>query len=345
MEAGFPGASLTIILPDDRVISYSSGVSDRLTGREMRAGDRMFSGSTGKTYVSAVLLQLAEEKKLGLSDRVSKFLGENPWFKKIPNHSEINIRHLMNHTSGIPEHVTEPRFAGAIIKTPDKIWQPEELLAFIMDKSPLFPPGEGWFYADTNYILVGMIIEKITGRTYYEALQRRILGPFNLKDTTPALGRKHRGLIQGYTGPMPFGFPGCVVKNGVYVVDPQFEWTGGGLITNSIELARWAKLLYSGKVLKPRSYRELFQAYSFEDGKKNVQGYGLGVQIWLTGHGLVYGHGGIFPGYQSVMKYYPKYDITIAMQVNQDRTANLKLREVYGFVDPFIPLILKKTKR
>ncbi len=340
----FPGANLTIILPDNKVIKISSGVSNRNTNRIIMHSDRMFSGSIGKTYASAVLLQLIEEQKLNLDDPLSKFFEKESWFKRVPNHKDLTVKTLMNHTSGITEHVEINNFNKSIIKNPDKIWKPEELINYILDIKPLFPAGKGWSYADTNYILIGMIIEKITGNKYYKELDKRMLIPFKLNDTSPSVGRKFQGLIAGYTGNDPFRFPNEVLKNGQYVVNPQFEWTGGGLITNSYELALWAKLLYSKKVLKPETYKNLFQAYSTENGKKSDHGYGLGVEIWNTKHGLVYGHGGIFPGYQSIMKYYSKYDITIALQVNEDRTSNVKLKSVSNFVDPFIPIILKNLK-
>lgn len=343
-ENNFPGANLTIILPDNTVIKVSSGVSDLKSQKPITHSDRMFSGSVGKTYVSAVLLKLVEEYKLRLDDPVSKFLGKKLWFSRLPNNKDLTVRNLLNHTSGISEHVNIDKFNKSLIKSPDKIWKPEELISYILDLKPLFAAGKGWSYADTNYILVGMIIEKITGNTYYRELKKRILIPYNLASTTPSVGREFAGLISGYTGNVPFRFPEEVLKEGKYIVNPQFEWTGGGLITDSYELALWAKLLYSKKVLQPETYKELIQAYSTEDGKRSDHGYGLGVQIWDTENGFVYGHGGIFPGYQAVIKYFAKYDIAIAMQVNEDRTHNLKLKRIYDFVNPFISILIKELK-
>src|SRR5262249_18163459 len=160
-------------------------------------------------YVSAVTLQLVEEGLLNLDDKIEKWLGNEPWFARLPNAKDITLRMLMNHTSGIPEHVLDKRFTKAMLDQPDKIWKPEELVAFILDRQPLFEAGKGWSYADTNYIVVGMIFERVSGKTVYGEVQRRILTKFRLKETVPSDSRVIAGLIPGYSQPgSPFGFEG-----------------------------------------------------------------------------------------------------------------------------------------
>ncbi len=344
---GFPGANLAIILPSEKTIQVTSGFSDKSKNRRMQAADRMFSGSVGKTYVAALMMKLIEAGKAKLTDHISRILGTENGLTRIPNYAELTIRNLLNHTSGIPRHIFVKEFSQSIIQSPNKHWQPIELLRFIMDKKPLFPAGMGWSYADTNYILIGMVIEKIGGASFYAQLKKQILDPLKLIHTTPAVGRHFKGLVPGYTGKVLFNFPSEVLQKGKYVVDPQFEWTGGGLISNSLDLARWAKQLYSGEVLRSESYREMFQVYSESNGQPidRGSGYGLGVQIWQTRFGQVYGHGGIFPGYQTVIKYYKKYDIAIALQINEDRTANPKLKGIYDIVNRFVPLLLENINK
>ena len=159
---GFPGGNLCIIIGDRNIIKVSTGVSNKKSGRRMNAMDRMFSGSVGKTYVSAVLLQLFDEGRIDLDDKIEKYLGLEKWFPRLRNGKLMTVRMLMNHTSGIREHVIEKDFCQNIIKKPDKEYLPIELVAYILGKESLFEPGKGWSYADTNYILIGMIIEKIT---------------------------------------------------------------------------------------------------------------------------------------------------------------------------------------
>src|SRR5262245_59442876 len=195
---GFPGVTVGVAMPDGRGTSVSIGYSDREAERGLKPADRMLAGSIGKTFVSAVTLQLVEEGKLALSDKIEKWLGKEPWFDRLPNARRITLRMLMNHTSGIREHVLNKDFIKALREQPDKIWKPEELIAFILDSKPLFEAGGGWAYADTNYILVGMIFERVSGKKVYDEVARRILRPFKLEGTAPSDSRAISGLIPGY---------------------------------------------------------------------------------------------------------------------------------------------------
>lgn len=104
---------------------------------------------------------------------------------------------LMSHRTGIPEHVLLPEFLGDVRKQPDKIWKGKELVAYILDKEPLFPAGEKFAYADTNYILVGMIIERITRNDFYTELEQRILQPLKLESTVPQVHRANTECCRG----------------------------------------------------------------------------------------------------------------------------------------------------
>jgi len=182
-EHKFPGAVLAYAFNDGREGAVASGLSDLEEKTKMTVDDWMLSGSIGKTYVAAVALQLVGEGKLVLDSKISKWLGKEKWFPRLPNSRDITVRMLMNHTSGIPEHVLLPEYGKAVGDSPDRIWRPEERLEYILDAEPKFKTGEGWSYADTNYIVLGVIIEKITGATYYDELKRRILMPLKLKFT------------------------------------------------------------------------------------------------------------------------------------------------------------------
>jgi D-alanyl-D-alanine carboxypeptidase len=153
------------------------------------------------------------------------------------------------------------------------------------------------------------------------------------------------GLAAGYTGKEPFYFPRKVLVDGKYVVNPQFEWTGGGLVTTSLDLARWAKMLYEGKVINAASLEKMLQPVDTHTEKPNNFGYGLGVQVWESDAGVIYGHGGIFPGYQSQMEYLPGYKFSIALQVNTDRTVSEQAKYLHKHVSRFIPLVIGYLKR
>lgn len=321
-----PGVTVAVVTAGGEEVSVSAGLARKEPAVPMRPGDRMMSGSIGKTMVAAVMLQLVREGKAGLDEKVSKWLGDREWFARVPNSADLTLRMLMNHTSGIAEHVTSPEFTEALRAEPGKKWKPEELAAFALDKPALFAAGEGWSYADTNYIFVGMIIEKITGRTYEEELRERVLRPRGLRDTYPVEGPDLPGLVSGYTTPgRPFHVPAEVCVDGVFAVNPQFEWTGGGLVTTSLDLARWARALYGGDVLDEEMRKEMMAGVPAKTGPGDR--YGLGVQIWRGGE--VVGHSGYFPGYTGVMAWYPEKQMAAAVQVNTEVGAGrMRLREL-----------------
>ncbi len=240
---GFPGATAAVVLPDGKIISISTGLSNIEAGMPMKPSDRILAGSIGKTYFAAVIMRLVFEKKLDLDAKISRWIGDEPWFHRFPNADTIVFRQLLNHTSGIPEHAESPEFTAALRKDPDKTWTPLELLTFTFDKPAKFPAGQGWSYADTNFILAGYIVEKITHKPLYDQVREQILVPLKLNDTIPSTSRTLPGLVQGYSMPnSPFGFSGPTIHDGKFVVNPQMEWTGGGFLSTSTDLARWAKL-------------------------------------------------------------------------------------------------------
>lgn len=321
-ERKCPGVTLGFVLQTGRGGALASGVSNKATGRAMTPDDRMLLGSIGKTYVAAVLLKLVEEGRVELDTKISRWLGRDEWFSRLPNAHDITLRILMNHTSGIPRYIYTPEFQAAVKAQPHKIWRPEELVSFILDAEPLFPAEQGWSYADTNYILAGMIVERVTGRTYYEELSDRVLRPLGLSDTSPSDRAELAGLVSGYTPEgNVLGLPVEVARDGRYAINPQFEWTGGGLVTMSLDLARWAKLLYGGEVLKSESLRQMLDGVETARGSDRT--YGLAAMMRPSAHGPVVGHAGYMPGYVSMMAYYLDHDAAVAVQVNTDVRVDL----------------------
>jgi D-alanyl-D-alanine carboxypeptidase len=342
---GFPGATLGIVLPDGHSISFASGYADLEKKVHMETHHRIFSGSIGKTYVAAVALQLIKENKISLEDKLSTFFSHKKWFKRLPNSNEIKLLNLMNHTGGLPMYEGKEELWKRLQREPDKVWSGEDRLAYILDDKPVHPVGKGWYYSDTDYILVGMIIEKVTGRTYYQELKQRILDPRGLKNTTPSDKRKLKDLVPGYTGHRkpPFWLPGKTVKDGQYAMNPQMEWTGGGLITTAEELAQFIKMLMEGKVLEPDSLELMKRPVNEETGKPDETGYGLGLEVWKTAEGIAYGHRGIVPGYLSITQYVPRYKFSIALQINADKYSGKldKSKSRLDYIDAIKPVIVK----
>ncbi len=313
--AAFPGMTAGVVLADGTVIGLAAGFSDRETKRPLEPSDRMLAGSVGKTYVAAVALQLVREGRIGLDDKIERWLGDEPWFARLPNARAITVRHLMTHTSGLVRYEFQRKFVDDLTRQPDKTWKPGELISYILDREPPFLPGEDWEYSDTNYIVLGMIIEGATGAAYYDLLRERILGPLKLDDTLPQDGRSIPGLVQGYAGPgNPFGGTDAMIKDGRFVINPQFEWTGGGVATTATDLARWAKALYEGRAFDPSLLPLMLDGVPAKLGPETE--YGLGVIIRPTPYGKSYGHSGFFPGYLTEMMYFPDHKIALAVQVN-----------------------------
>jgi len=168
-----------------------------------------------------------------------------------------------------------------------------------------------------------MIIEKVSGKKYYEEAVRRILKPLKLNKTFPQDKREIKGLIQGYAGAdNPFGGKDLVLENGKFIINPQFEWTGGGMVSNAGDLARWAKLMYEGKAFSADLLSEMLDGVSAPMLGRETK-YGLGVIIRPTRAGLTYGHSGFFPGYMTDMMYFPEHKIAVAVQVNTSVPQNL----------------------
>jgi len=325
----FPGATAAFILPDGRYAVCAAGYADKEQKVRMKPDARMLSGSVGKTFVAAVALSLAQEGKINLDDKIEKWLGAEDWFSRLPNGKDITLRMLLTHSSGLTDHVYDPRFAQAVTKQarsdkpdPDFYFKPVELVGFVLDKKPLFPAGKGYSYSDTGYILVGMIIERVTGSDYYRELQQRFLGPLRLTRTVPANHRDIPGLAAGYLSPEnPLGLPTKTVVDGKMVFNPANEWTGGGLATNPVDLVRWAKALYEGNAMPKPYLDDLLRSVPCDKGGKTR--YGAGVVIQESALGKIYGHDGWFPGYRTILVYLPARKIAMAMQTNTDVNQNM----------------------
>ena len=323
-ESHAPGIAVGIVWNDGTTLSLAAGMADTIRAIPMTSASRLLQGSVGKTYVAAVAMQLVHAGALNLDAKVAEYLGAAPWFARLPNGHEVTVRQLMNHTSGIVRYEFDERFIADLLASPDRVWRPEELLAYLFDTEAPFAPGEGWEYSDTNYILLGMIIERLTGASYYDALRQRILVPLHLENTVPSNTRRIPGLVQGYAGvENPFGLPEAVIVDGTFAINPQFEWTGGGIASTAEDLATWTKALYEGRAFDASLLPVMLDAVPARLGPNTR--YGLGVIVWETPLGPSWGHSGFFPGYLAEMSYFPESGLAIAVQVNSSDVRALGL--------------------
>ena len=319
----FPGATFGVVLANGEAFGLAVGFSDREEKTPMKPSDRLLAGSVGKTFAAATALQLVNEGKIGLDDKIEKYLGSEPWFSRLPNARDITIRQLMNHTSGLVRYEFKEQFTKDLTANPEKSWKPAELVAYLLDEKAPFEAGKGWDYSDTNYIVLGMIIEKVTGKKFYDEANRRLLKPLKLSGTIPQDGPRLNGVVQGYAGANnPFGGKDAMIEQGKFVINPQFEWTGGGYASTAQDLARWAKMIYEGKAFSADLLPQVVEGVAAPMLGRESK-YGLGVIIRKTPVGVAYGHSGFFPGYMTDMMYFPEHKTAVAVQVNTSVGRNL----------------------
>lgn len=313
-----PGLNFSIIDEHGAIQNFSAAYADTETKELLTIENTMFSGSIGKTYAVAILMQLVEEGGIELDKRFIDYFPEVEWLNLLPNMEDVTVEMLLQHVSGLPRYVLNSGVWEAVKNNPDKVWTYEDRLSFIFNSKAVHEAGKGWAYSDTNYLLIGMLIEKITHSDYYQEVVSRLLKPNNLNHTYPAIKRDFEGLSMGYSADEMFGLNGKVVENGRFIFNPQMEWTGGGMVSTTSDLARWAEIYYEAKVFSDESLSKIVHpTINGKDITENLS-YGMGSFIYSTSVGMAYGHTGTMPGYNSIFAYFPDKKIAIALQVNCD---------------------------
>lgn len=340
-EKNIPGINFSVIISNGEIKNYSAGFSDVENKIALTAKNTFLSGSIGKTYAATLVFKLVESGKIELSKKYIDYFPDSEWQINLPNINDITVEMLLQHSSGLPRYVLKPEIWNAVHEDPNKVWTYEERLQVIFNEEPVNEAGKGWAYSDTNYILLGMLIEKVTGEAYYDLVRNSILKPMQLHDTHPSNARIIENLAVGYSK-MPPGFqvPNKTVEDKQYFMNPQLEWTGGGMASTTEDLAKWAKLYYEGHLVSKTSLHAIITP---NPNGKNVEGtssYGMGSFIYDTQHGEAYGHTGFMPGFNAIFIYYPKLGIAAAMQINCDYAgAFFKLND---FMDQLITYSIKK---
>ncbi len=293
VAAGAPG-SAALVREGHAVREAASGVANLQTGRPMDPDLNYRVGSITKPFVATVILQLVGEGRLSLSDTVERWLPG-----VLPYGDQITIRQLLSMTSGVPEYIVTPILelyasdAGRY-----RAWSPEELVALIADQPLRFPPGMGFEYSNTNYVLVGMVIEAVTGRSLDDEVTRRILRPLRLHDTFfpvdwPGIpGRSAHGYslpLSPEEGPV---LDGPLLDYTVY--NPSFTWAAGNLVSDLDDVTRFLRALLGGRLLSPELLAEMMTPV---DAGEADAFYGLGLMSIPTPCGTLYGHDGALPGF------------------------------------------------
>jgi D-alanyl-D-alanine carboxypeptidase len=314
-----PGMNFSIIDANGDQQNYSAGYADVEKKEKMTPGHAMFSGSIGKTYAIAVIAQLVDEGKIDLDKKFIEYFPDVAWLHNLPNINEFSILELMQHRSGLPRYAFKEGVWETVKNEPDKVWTYKDRLSYIFGDSAVHPAGKGFAYSDTGYLLLGMLIEKMTGQYLYDAIQERLIDSLELKETYAADKRAFPNSANTYSRDEVFQMPGPVFVNGVCRFNPQMENAGGGFVNTASDLAKWAKLYYEGASFSD-NMKTVIQTIS-PNGANVYEGWNCGAGIFIleTKYGLAYGHTGLMVGTRSVMLFFPDYNLSAAMQMNTDK--------------------------
>ncbi|MDQ4134333.1 MAG: beta-lactamase family protein [Actinomycetota bacterium] len=271
-------------------------------------------GSITKTFTATAVLQLVDDCRLGLDDTIARFQ------PALAYADQVSVRELLQHTSGIPDFERDPAFQSAFSADPFRVWAPQELIDLVVDDPPGFTPGTQWSYSNTNYFILGLIVESVTGRPFEEVIEQDILRPLGLNatsvPTTPAIPPPATSGVEltlnsdrSIQSIVPFNF------------DPSAAWAAGAMVSNVPDLERWARALATGELLSPTLQQQRLSlvptggelpALSAFPGPTLSLGYGLGV----FNAGGYLGHDGEVNGYQAVMVHDPQTGTTIVQVQN-----------------------------
>ncbi|MEU1891330.1 serine hydrolase domain-containing protein [Streptomyces pristinaespiralis] len=289
-RGGLPGI-LAEVRDGDRRWFGTAGVADTRTGRKRSQQDRFRIGSISKTFVATVVLQLAAEGRLSLDDPTEQWL---PGTVHGPHHdgARVNIRMLLNHTSGIFNYTDDQEALNRL-----GTHTPESLAQIAVSRQPAFTPGSGWAYSNTNYVLAGLIIERVTGRTLAEEITERISRPLGLTGTYLPQGSDptiHGPHSRHYTKLFRTG-PRAPVHDATEL-DSSMFWAAGGMISTAGDLNRFFGALLGGRILPPERQRDMFTTVPTHDWIPD-SAYGLGVSsVGLPCGETVWGMGGALFG-------------------------------------------------
>lgn len=295
-----PGLSAAILLADGRFWSGTSGERQTSPARPVDARTVFAIASITKTFVTATVMQLVHEGSLRLTDRL------NRWVPSVPNARRITVAQLLSHTSGVFNYFEHPNYNALVFQRPNRRWTFDQIMALV--KGPYCAPGTCYHYSNTNFVLLGRIVELVTADALASQIEKRFTGPMGLQETglqtdfsTPA-DRAH-----GYTGTTDWTGQSPVIPT---ISSATVAGAAGAMVSTPSDLARWAAALYTG-ALVPQP--ELDQMLSFQKCRDN---YGLGTRKVIINGRVAYGHLGSLVGYMDAMWYMPAEGATVVLLSN-----------------------------
>ncbi|MFC9295331.1 serine hydrolase domain-containing protein [Streptomyces sp. NPDC057011] len=300
-EARVPGVTVGLWAPGKGSYVKTFGVADKATGAPMRTDMHIRIGSETKTFTVTALLRLVDQGRIGLDDPIGTYV------TGVPNGDRITLRQLAGMRSGLFNYSEDEDFTKALFAHPTQPFTPQQLLDYSFKHPVQFAPDAKWEYSNTNLILLGLVVEKITGRPLHEVIAQDVLKPAGLHATLFPTGAQFPAPhAQGYTDQTASG----KIENATDW-NPSWAWAAGAVISDLNDLRSWARTLATGTLLTPATQAERLKTTSI--GIPGA-GYGLGifnVQGWI-------GHNGSLPGYETLTVYLPQAQATMVVLLNTD---------------------------
>jgi D-alanyl-D-alanine carboxypeptidase len=302
------GVALLIRMPDGSSYRAAVGLANIEDNIPIKPEDPFRIGSLTKTFTAVLTLQLVDQGVLLLEDPLAKWLPPEV-LALIPNHEQITIRHLLNHTSGIFNYVESPRYRQIVRRDGTRAWTALDTLQYVADRDPYFAVGTGWHYSNSNYNLLQLILERASGQPIARLLQTRIVDYLGLPntrwETAETLGQ---GVIRGY------------MQRGGQVLDRTLYNDGiglagyAGIISTADDLATFLTALFDGRLLSPAMLREMQRGVATTD--EDYIDYGLGVYLNNSAIGRRVGHTGRTAGFSAQMWYLPDQRVSVVIFAN-----------------------------
>ena len=297
-----PGAIVGVWAPEGRYIR-SFGVADTATDTPMKTDFFSRIGSVTKTFTVTGVLQLADQGKLGLDDPIAKFIDG------VPQGDTITLRQLARMQSGLFNYTDDKTFPGRAFRRPAPSLHPAGTAGLGIRQPNTFPPGERFQYSNTNTILLGLVVEKVSGQPLHDYIRDHISTPLGMSDTIfPTDNAFPEPHAQGYTNQTA-----NATETTATDWDPSWGWAAGAMISTLDDMHIWAPALATGKLLTPQMHAQRLQIVG-APGLPLRHGYGLGI-FKLAGW---IGHNGTLPGYQTVAVYLPEKQTTMVIFINTD---------------------------
>lgn len=322
--SGVVGINMSVYTPQAGMWLGAAGKADLYNNVSMKPCTISRMGSTVKMFTATTILKLAEEGKLNIDNKASNYL-QSDVITKIENADKATIRQLLQHSSGIYNYIQNLQFQTASLNNLIKTWKPVELLQYAYGKKAYFNPGADVRYSNTGYIMLGMIIEKVTGKPFYKVFEEKIFTPLNLTSTKFAAENPvPAGIARGY---IDF-YSNLQVTESTYYSGWDYYTADGGLISNPYDMNCFFTALMTGQIINNMSLTQMlnWQTPKEQDTDYFPIEYGLGIFKIQTSKGIAYVHSGDAIGYYASMLYFPADGTTVVYATNSN----------YGKIDNLI---------